>query len=433
VGVVVEAVRPTRAAQTLLLDLAGNRTRVDMSSEGGGFESRTTLVVQNGRGVSYNQRAMTSQAIPRIPPERLASNARLLPNLLLRQVLAASSSLRYVGPAKFEGRPHDVISFASPDSQKIALYFDGRSGLLSKFETTSGSPELGSQASEVIFSDYVTVGAHRVPKTSLRREGGILVARSRLSAEFDPSDIDTDFTVDDARYTQPKRVPQDFSPRVERLADGVIVLHNIAGVNYNTMAVAFKDYVVAVEAPGTSDGSDKVIARIKQEFPGKPIRYVVVTHHHGDHVSGIRSYIAEGATVIATRANREVIEALAAEQRKDRLDSLPRKPEYLFADGAKRVITDGEQTLELLQVGPHPHADEMLIAHVPTARALFQADMFFAPTTEGPPSPRFSGELAFAKRLGELGLKLDHVASVHGRTVSYAEFVRAFGGGDSTG
>ena len=115
---------------------------------------------------------------------------------------------------------------------------------------------------------------------------------------------------------------------VEKLADGVFVIHHVAGQGYNTMAIEFKDYVFAVEAPVSSDGADNVIKRIKEAIPGKPIRYVAVTHHHSDHIGGLRSFIAEGATIVTTQGNRKTLEMMAAAPQNDRLAKNPRKPEF---------------------------------------------------------------------------------------------------------
>ena len=89
-------------------------------------------------------------------------------------------------------------------------------------------------------------------------------------------------------------MPTNLEEKVDKLAEGVYVIQNVAGQNQNTLAVGFSDHVVAVEAPGSSDGADAVIKKIKELFPGKPILgYVAMTHHHGDHIGGMRSFIAE--------------------------------------------------------------------------------------------------------------------------------------------
>ena len=63
--------------------------------------------------------------------------------------------------------------------------------------------------------------------------------------------------------------------------------------------------ITVVEAPSSDERSYAVIAEIKRVIPGKPIRYLVTTHHHFDHISGIRNYVAEGATIVTHELNEE--------------------------------------------------------------------------------------------------------------------------------
>jgi glyoxylase-like metal-dependent hydrolase (beta-lactamase superfamily II) len=73
------------------------------------------------------------------------------------------------------------------------------------------------------------------------------------------------------------------------------------------MFVVFRDFIVAVEAPeenSFSGISERAIAMIRKAVPGRPIRYLVETHHHGDHSAGVRAYIADGATIVTTAGNR---------------------------------------------------------------------------------------------------------------------------------
>ena len=231
-------------------------------------------------------------------------------------------------------------------------------------------------------------------------------------------------------YARVPPLPNTLPEQVEKLADGVFVIQNVAGQNQNTLAVEFKDHVLAVEAPGSSEGADKVIERIKKAIPGKPVRYVAMTHHHGDHIGGLRGFIAEGATVITTPGNRQVVEAMAAAPQNDRLAKNPRKLEVLFIERSKRVLTDGSRTVELYDIGPNPHAREMVIAYLPKERIVFQGDMFIVSANDAPLGPPQAGTVAFGKRIKELKLQVDRIAGVHGRTATMAEFTQATKGSE---
>jgi glyoxylase-like metal-dependent hydrolase (beta-lactamase superfamily II) len=157
-------------------------------------------------------------------------------------------------------------------------------------------------------------------------------------------------------------------------------------------------------------------------MPGKPIRYIVISHHHGDHIGGLRSFIAEGATVITTPGNRAHVEALARAPQFDRLQAQPRKVEFLIIDKGKHVLRDSSRTLELFDIGPNPHAREMLIAYLPRQRLLFQADVFNMPYSPRPLTPVQALTRAFAERVRELGLEVERIVGVHGPTAKVSDF-----------
>jgi hypothetical protein len=91
-------------------------------------------------------------------------------------------------------------------------------------------------------------------------------------------------------------------------------------------------------------------------------------------------------------------------------------------EGDRRVLTDGTRTLELIDIGPNPHAREMVIAWLPVERVVFQGDLFFVPANDAPFGPPQATTVSFAKKLKELGLPVARIASVHGKTATIDQF-----------
>src|SRR5207247_5471173 len=87
-------------------------------------------------------------------------------------------------------------------------------------------------------------------------------------------------------------------PSTQKLGDGVYLILPA----YAALAVDMKDGVVVIEGPQSEARADAIIAEAKKDIPNKPIKYVVNTHAHFDHSSGLRTFVAEGATIITHQA-----------------------------------------------------------------------------------------------------------------------------------
>ena len=419
-----------RLHETLLVDLEQNRLRLDQKTKGNGFEGDLTVSIVGGQGANYDHRAKTATAVPaaQATQQQFTQYYRRLPSLLLRQALDRATSLRYLGEDNFQGRNHEVITFVMPDAVQVGVFVDAATNLVSKYELMFVDPFTGDEAAEIHYGEYKKVGPYQVPGTFSQILAGDAASKLKLRAEINPAITDDAFKVSADGYREVAAAPLNLEQKVETLAPGVHVMQNIAGQNQNTLIVEFADHIVAVEAPGSSDGSDTVIKRVKELIPGKPIRYVVMTHHHGDHIGGLRSYIAEGATVITTPGNKGVVERTAAAPQNDRLRREPRAAQIMTIEGKKRVLSDATRTLELIDIGPHPHAREMVIAWLPAERIVFQGDLFFVPANDAPFGPPQASTVAFAKALKKLKLPVARIASVHGATATIEQFNEATAG-----
>ncbi len=90
----------------------------------------------------------------------------------------------------------------------------------------------------------------------------------------------------------------------QKLADGVYLITG----GYASLAVDFKDYSVVIEGPQSEARGIAVIERTKKTIPNKPIKYVINTHNHIDHSSGLRPFAAEGIVVVTHAINKPYYE-----------------------------------------------------------------------------------------------------------------------------
>src|SRR5262249_3451221 len=68
--------------------------------------------------------------------------------------------------------------------------------------------------------------------------------------------------------------------RLQDVAPGVSQLQ---GGTHNSLIVEMQDHLIVFDAPVTDAQSAWVIAAAKMKYPKKPIRTLVLTHHHMDH------------------------------------------------------------------------------------------------------------------------------------------------------
>jgi glyoxylase-like metal-dependent hydrolase (beta-lactamase superfamily II) len=218
----------------------------------------------------------------------------------------------------------------------------------------------------------------------------------------------------------------------QRLGQGVWLM---GGGSHNSVAVEFKNFIAVVEAPLDEDRSLAVIAKIVELIPNKPIRYIVNTHDHFDHLGGLRTYLHAGATVITHQRNREFyeVELLNYVPRTLKPDMVSLYPPTELSEGytmedvdEKYVISDGERNLDIYYAqGLAMHVEGMLMAYLPKEKILIEADMFDAPAP-GQPLADAARPLnkALLMNVEQIGLDVETVAPIHGPATPWTEAVR---------
>src|ERR1700686_2466423 len=356
---------------------------------------------------------------------------RALPQLLAQLALSRVSSLRWLGARDYDGQKQDVITFADSDGNQIALYFDERTSLLTKTEILGDRLMEGLGSAETSFSDYRSVNDVKVPFHVLSRFAGELTQDLTYTAfQFNTHPNASIFERPSGAEVGPEVGGPP--PPVTLTKIGTDAYYVNAGsigniFFYSSMFVVFRDYVLVIEAPVSDGLSRSIMGKIKETAPDKPIKYLVPTHYHIDHIGGVRAYLAAGTIVVTTPGNRKFIEDLAfLPHPLTSNGSPPQRPLAIETFKEKRVFNDGEHVVELYNVGPTPHVDEMVIAYLPAEKLVFVSDMFPV-NFIGRTRLRDPTTVFFEQRIRQLGLNIEKIASGHGRIGTIDELRTAAG------
>jgi len=144
----------------------------------------------------------------------------------------------------------------------------------------------------------------------------------------------------------------------------------------NHIWIVMEDYVIVIDANFPKEAAD-VVKDIRKTTE-KPIRYVLDTHHHGDHAYGNAVWVKEGATIVGQRNCFRLLTTKGPEEfaqagagRKDVAASQLRAPSLVFDD--KLVFDDGKQRVEFFYVG-HMHTTGDAFAYLPKHKFLCTGD-----------------------------------------------------------
>ena len=206
-----------------------------------------------------------------------------------------------------------------------------------------------------------------------------------------------------------------------RLVDVAQNVSQTQGGTHNTLFIATNSYLIAVEAPNDDGQAIQSMDMAKKRYPGKPIRYLILTHHHVDHVGGMRTYAAEGATLIVAKGDGDYFRKVLARPETLNPDA-PKKaftPKVIEVDG-KWNVNDGGREVGAYMVA-NPHAADMMIVYVPDAKLGIVTDLY----VPGAPPPANDEVAALVKGVNKWGIKPERFAGGHGSVGSYADVVAA--------
>jgi len=397
----------------------------------------------------------TKQSLDSSPPQHAMSGMRVVatlrelertsPRLLLDMAARPASVVPRVD-VPVPGGTLPAVSYDREGTTYFVL-FDRGTHLPSRIRTFDADNVRGDSTYDLVLEDWRDVEGVRIPFRQRYELNGVPVVRIQYDGvELNPSLAGNTFDLPLAlRGTAPPPatgpVPfqwvirrqhigvyldsdaVSFDPQATRglelveLAPGV---SQVRGGTHNSLVVELADALVVFDAPVGEWQSRWTLDAAKAKYPGKPVKYLVLTHHHMDHVGGARTYVAEGAAVIVGAGSGEHFRRVLAAPDHiagGALDRNPRKAEVEeVAD--RKVLGDGARTVEVLRV-ENPHADPMLIGWVPGAKLGFVSDLW------SPGRAKLGDTLdplqaALVEGVKKAGLSPERFAGGHGTVAEYA-------------
>jgi glyoxylase-like metal-dependent hydrolase (beta-lactamase superfamily II) len=126
---------------------------------------------------------------------------------------------------------------------------------------------------------------------------------------------------------------------IENVADGVYCAKARVQAEINCNAAIFVNSadVLVVDAHSKPSAAAALITQIKREITAKPVRHVVNTHFHWDHIQGDHAYrVAEKKVdFIASKSTQQLISDFAEARFKDAFAAVPKQIDTLQARADK--------------------------------------------------------------------------------------------------
>lgn len=356
-------------------------------------------------------------AIPR--PAALAQRLHDLwttPHGVIRAAQRNAATVKWVVS---NGRELAAVSFAEKGVMRATVFFNDHY-LVERIDSRMPDPVMGDTPVLTEYWDYRELGTLRFPM------------RMRQSIAGTPV---LDIEVREVQPNAPVAFPVPEIVRagresitVEKAAEGVWFF---AGGSHNSAGIEMKDHLILVEAPLYDGRALAVMHALRKLAPGKPIRYVVNSHHHFDHSGGLRAAAAEGAGLIVQAQAKRWYEKAFANPNRIAPDHLARQSGQVLVVPVndKLVLDDGARKVEVHRIRPSDHVETFLMVYLPMEKLLIQADAFTpgVPGSPPPAPPNNYNALTLVENIERLKLAVERHLPLHGRMVPNAELYRAAG------
>ena len=406
-------------------------------------------------GIDSNGRNKQSQESN--PPAHSMSSLRLAATQ--RELLRTSPLLLLEmskNPDRVTGAPditvggvrHPTVAYQAAEQQQLLVAFDPVTGLPARVRTLDYDNIWGDVTYDAVLGDYQTIQGVKIARSVKYELNGRTVVDAKVTelavngpVAADRLQIPPAFR-EGAAAPATRNVPYQWvlrrqfigtyldseAPSFDRRATGSLRLvelapgiQHVVGGSHNSLVVEMKDSLVVFDAPVSDWQSNWTLSTIRAKYLNKPVRYLVLTHHHMDHAGGLRAYAASGATLVVGKGTTEHYRRVLAAPYSRNPDLSPQdlSRTQIVEVADKYAIVDAQREVQVFAIEPNPHAQGLLIGYVPDVKLGFVTDIWSPGAGQLPDklNPALAALVAGVKKAGIQPAKF---AGGHGSTADYA-------------
>ncbi|HSD59471.1 MAG TPA: MBL fold metallo-hydrolase [Burkholderiales bacterium] len=422
-------------------------------------EYKFTEVIAGGIGwvSGVDSTTRTKQSLDSNPPQHAMSGLRVAAALremqrtsprLVADLLADPRAVSRVPDEELNGKMLPTVSYRK-GNYELEVLFDPATRLPAAVRSHDYDNNYGDSTYDLLLSDWRTVGGVKVAHALEYRLNDIVIARAKLDrVTLNPKLAADTFAIPDAIRASASKAATGYVPwqwvlrrqnigvyldsdkvafdpaapglKFTEIAKGV---SHVTGGTHNSLVVEMKDYLIVFDAPIGETQSRFTIAQANAKYPGKPIRYLVLTHHHMDHMGGAKTFVADGAAVIVgPGAGEHVTKLLRRPRGLDGEGGPVALPSVEVIEIAEtKVLGDGSRSVGVYVV-ENPHAKGLVIGYIPDVRLGFVTDIF-SPGRDKLGEKLTGGQAALVAAVKKYNLNPERFAGGHGTSMPYAELV----------
>ncbi len=383
-----------------------------------GFLFQSATVLDSSGGRTYDYLSRTYHASQTTGFERY----RHFPHRYLVEAMRDSSRLTYEG---LQQLADDQVHVVTVNGEfKTRLFFRVQDLLLKKIEREISNHPYGNGLLVKEFSVYRRFGGVKLPQRI--KSGGIYDSWGTLFNDYEVALLTDDIRIPEKDENFRFLLGDNPAISLVELAKDIYLVRNVNNDklgtgDYNVLVVRFEDFLLVGEAPVSNDVSLKVLALLNQEFDGLEVKYLVQSHHHQDHIGGIREYIARQVSLVVPKDSKALYQRVSSadwSRHPDTLFKNPQRPKFVLVDQS-HTIQDDRNLAHVINIGPIPHVQDMLAIYFPKQKLLWQADMiaYKAWPLDLEPSR------ILKDRIRKFGWELNMIAGEHGEVLAGPELL----------